>query len=120
MTEPTESIVTRRVPVCGTSELADGEALRVPREETGTRDAISVFRDGDAYYALEDTCPHAKASLAEGWIEDGEIECPLHGGRFSLCTGEALAPPATVPAVGYPVEVLDGQVWLLIPTLAAQ
>ena len=114
----TEPLVTRRVPVCGTSELADGEARRVPRAGTGTRDAISVFRDGDAYYAIEDTCPHAKASLAEGWVEAGEVECPLHAARFDLRTGEALTAPATTPVAAYPVEVVDGQVWLLIPTRA--
>jgi len=112
MTEPT---VIRRVPVCAASDLADGEALRMSGSETGTRDAVAVFRDSEGFYALEDTCPHAKASLAEGWIEDGAVECPLHAARFALDTGEVLAPPATTPASVYPVEVRDGYVWLLIP-----
>jgi nitrite reductase/ring-hydroxylating ferredoxin subunit len=116
MTEPAK---LRRVPLCGTADLADGTALRVPSEHTGTRDAVAVFRDGEAYYALEDTCPHAKASLAEGWVEHGEVECPQHGARFDLRTGEALSLPAAAPAAVCPIEVRDGRVWLLIPEQAS-
>jgi 3-phenylpropionate/trans-cinnamate dioxygenase ferredoxin component len=109
---------SRRVFVCDEAGLADGDAVRIPREETGLGDAVAVFRDGAQFYALGDTCTHAKASLADGWAEDGEVECPVHGGRFCLRTGEALSPPVTVAAAVYPVEVREGRVWLLLPEQA--
>ncbi|PRX97001.1 bifunctional 3-phenylpropionate/cinnamic acid dioxygenase ferredoxin subunit [Allonocardiopsis opalescens] len=105
--------VGRRIRVCAVAELPDGEAVRIPREETGTGDAIAVFNDGGEFFALNDTCTHAQGSLAEGWVEDGEVECPVHSGVFCLRTGEALAMPASRDTVGHPVEVSGGEVWLM-------
>ncbi|WP_308406074.1 non-heme iron oxygenase ferredoxin subunit [Streptomyces naphthomycinicus] len=95
-------------------ELDEGEAARVGAEVTGTGDAIAVFHEDGLFYALGDTCTHAQASLSEGWAEDGEVECPMHAGRFCLKTGQALGTPVTVDAVTYPVEVRDGAVWLVL------
>jgi 3-phenylpropionate/trans-cinnamate dioxygenase ferredoxin subunit len=103
----------RRVLVCRVADLADGGAVRVPREETGADDAIAVFNDGGRWHALNDTCTHAGASLSEGWVEDGQVECPLHQALFRLSDGAALGPPATRDTVAHDVEVDDGAVWLL-------
>lgn len=104
----------RRVLVCEVADLADGEALRIPQEQTGLSDAVAVFNDSGRFYALNDTCTHAQASLADGWVEDDEVECPLHGGRFCLRTGEALGLPATRATMAHPVEIDDGRVWLVL------
>ncbi|MET8977086.1 bifunctional 3-phenylpropionate/cinnamic acid dioxygenase ferredoxin subunit [Streptomyces sp. NPDC004539] len=92
--------------------IEEGEALRVPAEETGHGDAIAVFHDDGTYYALDDTCTHGQASLAEGWIENGEVECPLHSARFCLKSGEPQCMPATLAQRTHRVEVRDGGVWL--------
>lgn len=76
------STTSTGVQVAEVDDIDDGEALKVPAEITGHGDAIAVFRDAGAYYALDDTCSHGQASLSEGWIEDGEVECPLHSARF--------------------------------------
>ncbi|MFI6577844.1 bifunctional 3-phenylpropionate/cinnamic acid dioxygenase ferredoxin subunit [Nocardiopsis sp. NPDC050513] len=99
--------------VGSTADIEDGEALVVPADRTGTGDAIAVFHSDGEFHALDDTCTHAEASLAEGWIEDGQVECPMHSGRFCLRTGEALCMPATENARTHPVEVRDGEIWLL-------
>ncbi|MFI5534039.1 bifunctional 3-phenylpropionate/cinnamic acid dioxygenase ferredoxin subunit [Kitasatospora sp. NPDC051853] len=104
------------VRVCADTELADGQAVTVPAGATGWSDTIAVFRENGALFALDDTCPHEQASLAEGWLEDGEIECPLHQSRFSLRTGEATCLPATSPARTHRVEVRDGAIWLTAGT----
>ncbi|HEY8450237.1 MAG TPA: bifunctional 3-phenylpropionate/cinnamic acid dioxygenase ferredoxin subunit [Bacillota bacterium] len=70
---------------------------------------IAVFRVEDEFYAIEDTCSHAEASLAEGEVSDCEVECPRHGARFDLRTGAALSLPAVRPVRTYPVRVEDGQ-----------
>jgi 3-phenylpropionate/trans-cinnamate dioxygenase ferredoxin subunit len=105
---------TRRVPVCRVADVPDGGAVRVSRELTGTDDDIALFNDGGTFYALNDTCTHALASLAEGWAEYGEVECPLHSGRFDLRTGAAIGLPANRDTVAHRVEVVDGAVALLL------
>lgn len=110
----------RRILLCQESDLADGDAFRLPADDAGTADDIAVFRDAGRYYALNDVCPHAQASLSEGWVEDGEVECPMHSARFDLETGEALSLPATEPATAYRVETRAGGVWLLVETGAGR
>ncbi len=103
---------TEGMQVCGVDEIPSGEARLVGRADAGTGDDIAVFNDEGSFHALDDTCTHALASLSEGWVEDGTVECPLHAARFSLTTGEALSLPATTAARCHRVEVRDGQVWL--------
>jgi len=55
---------------------------------------IAVFLVEGKYYAIENSCTHAEASLVEGFLDGYEIECPLHGARFDIRTEEALAMPA--------------------------
>ncbi|MGX4653729.1 bifunctional 3-phenylpropionate/cinnamic acid dioxygenase ferredoxin subunit [Micromonospora sp. SCSIO 07396] len=104
----------RRIQVCAARDVPDGFAVRVSRTTVGASDDIAVFNDGGRFYALNDTCTHALASLAEGWVEDGEVECPLHGGRFELSTGTATALPATRDAVTHRVEVGDDGMIVLV------
>jgi 3-phenylpropionate/trans-cinnamate dioxygenase ferredoxin component len=73
--------------------------------------AIALFRikDGQAVavYALVDTCSHEYYPLSEGWVEDTQVECSLHGSCFDLRTGNPDVPPAVVPVRTFPVR-LDG------------
>jgi 3-phenylpropionate/trans-cinnamate dioxygenase ferredoxin subunit len=75
---------------------------------------IALFRIGDTVHAIGDRCSHAEASLAEGDVFDGEVECPRHGSPFDLTTGKPLALPATSPVPVYPTTVRDGVVYLTI------
>lgn len=52
--------------VASIDQIADGESLLVSRQITGADDDIAIFRNGDRFYALDDTCTHERASLAEG------------------------------------------------------
>ncbi|SPF05613.1 MULTISPECIES: bifunctional 3-phenylpropionate/cinnamic acid dioxygenase ferredoxin subunit [Streptomyces] len=106
------SITHTGIRVAAVGDIEDGEALKVPAEITGHGDAIAVFHDGGVYYALDDTCSHGQASLADGWIEDGEVECPLHSARFCLSSGRPLCMPATVTVRAHRVEVRDGWIWV--------
>lgn len=101
------------IKVADVDEIDEGEGLVVSRDTAGTKDDIAILRDDDGqFYALNDTCTHEDASLADGWISDGEVECPLHAGKFCLKTGAVLSMPATRDAVAHKVEVRDGCVWL--------
>lgn len=91
-------------------ELPDGRGVLV--EFGGER--IAVFRSGETVHAIADRCSHAEASLAEGDLFDGEVECPRHGSPFDLTTGKPSALPATTPLTVYPATVEDGIVFLTI------
>jgi len=73
---------------------------------------VAVFRLEDGFFATDDTCTHALSSLAEGYIEDGTVECEFHFAKFDIRTGKALTPPAVTPLVSYPVAVLDGIIYV--------
>ena len=69
-----------------------------------------VHADDDNIYAVRDECSHAAIPLSEGDVEDGEIECYLHGSRFDLRTGRPLGLPATQPVAVYACRVDDDTV----------
>lgn len=92
--------------VASEDQVVDGHGIRI--DVAGER--IAVFRDGEQVYALGDRCSHAEASLSEGEVFDGEIECPRHGAVFDLATGAAKSLPATRPVPTYGVRVRDGVV----------
>ncbi|RCK69876.1 bifunctional 3-phenylpropionate/cinnamic acid dioxygenase ferredoxin subunit [Desertihabitans brevis] len=101
------------IKVATVDELAPAEAKVVDAAVVGTGDDIALFRDEDGtFYALDDTCSHQEASLAEGWIEDCTVECPLHAARFSFTTGRPLSLPATQPVRTHRVEVRGEDVYL--------
>lgn len=99
--------------VCNVEDIPKGEALVVDATITGTDDDIAVFRtEGDEFFALNDTCTHEEASLADGWVEDDQVECPMHSSTFCLRTGKVLCLPATVDATTHKVELREGSVYL--------
>lgn len=72
--------------------------------------AIAIFRLGDAIFALHDLCTHGAAKLSEGWIENGQVECPLHQGTFDIRTGAACKAPCTLAVRSFPVRFTAGRV----------
>jgi len=68
---------------------------------------IAVGRDSDGLFAIDDTCPHAGASLAEGLLTDGCVVCPIHGYAYHVRTGEGMDDGEELAV--HPVEV-DGDV----------
>ena len=43
-------------------------------------------------------------------VDGDQIECPRHGARFCIRTGEVMAPPAYEPVAKFPVRVENGEV----------
>ena len=99
--------------VASLDDIPEGEGFAIDKSLTGTADNIAVLRDDDgSVWALDDTCTHEEASLAEGWIEGGLVECPLHASKFCLKNGEVQGLPATRNTCPHRVEVRDGEVYL--------
>lgn len=77
---------------------------------------IGLYQCGDAVHALEDVCPHAFAMMSQGYVEDGVIECPLHGARFEIAGGKCLNEIGQRDLKSYPVRVVDGRIAIkLVP-----
>jgi 3-phenylpropionate/trans-cinnamate dioxygenase ferredoxin component len=92
------------VRACSLSDLPEEGAIRVLLED-GT--PVCVARSMGEVFAVNDICSHADVSLSEGDVEDGTVECWLHGSRFDLRTGAPTGLPATKPVATYPV-VIEG------------
>ena len=83
------------------SDIPDEGAIRV--ELAGK--PVCLAKSGGEVFAISDVCSHADVALSEGDVEDGKIECWLHGSLFDLRTGEPSGLPATRPVPTYPVTV---------------
>jgi naphthalene 1,2-dioxygenase system ferredoxin subunit len=87
-------------------DLAPGDVIGVA---IAGRDIAIYDLDGEIY-ATDDICTHAYAKLSDGWLDRGEIECPLHAGRFDVKTGAATAPPCIDPIKTYAVRVVGDEI----------
>lgn len=74
--------------------------------------AYAIFTLNVRCFITKDECTHGPGSLAEGWVEDEEVECPFHQGRFNIPTGVPTAPPRTVLLRIWPVRLVDGDIWI--------
>ena len=63
-------------------------------------------------YAIDAVCSHEGGPLEDGILDGFEVECPWHGSRFDVRTGEVRNPPADTPQLAYEVKI-DGD-WILI------
>ena len=86
---------------CALSDVPEDGAIRV---DLGGK-PVCVARSGGEVFAILDVCSHADVALSEGDVEDGKIECWLHGSLFDLRTGEPSGLPATRPVPTFPVTV---------------
>jgi naphthalene 1,2-dioxygenase system ferredoxin subunit len=99
--------------------MADNWVKAADRSALGESEVIGVVIagheialydiDGEVF-ATDDICTHAYAKLSDGWMEKGEIECPLHAGRFDIKTGKATAPPCIDDVKTYEVRVEDDEI----------
>jgi len=77
---------------------------------------VCLARSRGAVHALLDECTHGQVALSDGDVEDGQVECWLHGSRFDLTTGIPTGPPATRPVAVYPVRIIGGGIEVAVPT----
>jgi 3-phenylpropionate/trans-cinnamate dioxygenase ferredoxin subunit len=88
---------------CKLSQLADNSAVGVEIDDV----PICIARTQGEVYAISDICSHADVNLSDGDVEDGTVECWLHGSRFDLRSGRPTGLPANRPVPTYPVKI-DG------------
>ena len=90
------------VRVASSAEIAEGEMRGI---RVGDRDIVVYHLEDGEFYATDNVCTHEYARLSEGWLEDNEIECPLHGGKFDVRTGRPLCPPVEADLEVFEVRV---------------
>jgi naphthalene 1,2-dioxygenase system ferredoxin subunit len=97
--------------VAALADVKDGEIIEA--RAGGTQ--VALCRVDGKIHALEDMCTHAFAQLSQGFLEGGEIECPLHGARFEIATGRCTSPPADEDVRTYKVRIEGDEVYVAIP-----
>jgi 3-phenylpropionate/trans-cinnamate dioxygenase ferredoxin subunit len=80
--------------------VLDGQEICLAHAEDGT------------YCAIADTCTHEEYSLSDGELWGLDVECPAHGSRFNLRTGQVTGLPAVIPARTYPVTLEGDDVYV--------
>ncbi len=100
----------KRVALCSTAEVIAGTPLQVVVDSL----VLAVYNVDGEFFVTDDACTHGPGSLGEGYQDGDVIECNFHGGRFSIRTGEVVAPPCMEPVRTYPATVADGKVWIEI------
>jgi 3-phenylpropionate/trans-cinnamate dioxygenase ferredoxin subunit len=90
-------------PVAKLDDIPDGDMKQV----VVRGDLVGLYRVGGTVYAIGDICTHEEAYLSEGDFDpdDMEVECPLHGSRFNVETGEVRILPATRPVDAFETRV---------------
>jgi nitrite reductase (NADH) small subunit len=76
--------------------------------------AIAVFRTrGGRIYAIEGTCPHRGAPLADGIVTGDRVVCPYHAYRYALTDGQC-DQQSMCGVKTYPASISAGRVMLTL------
>ena len=94
--------------VASVDDVKPDEPIKVDIGE----DEVALYNVDGEIFATANICSHAFASLADGFQEGEQIECPLHDGRFNVKTGKALCPPVEDDLKTYETKVEDGAIFV--------
>ncbi len=74
---------------------------------------ICLIRDGERVHAVADRCTHKDFALSGGdLVAPCVLECPWHGARFDVRTGQVVNGPAVEPLATYSVRVVGEEVFV--------
>ena len=94
--------------LCKTEDVAENELKQFTLKEK----EILVINKDMKFYCLQARCTHAGAPLAEGEFENGVLQCPWHGSRFNVETGEVIRGPAKKQLPVYVSIVKDNDIFV--------
>ncbi|MBI2741440.1 MAG: non-heme iron oxygenase ferredoxin subunit [Rhodospirillales bacterium] len=97
--------------VAKVADVPENDVIQVQLGET----CIALFNLDGRHYATSGICTHAHALLAQGYVQDDTIECPLHQGVFHIPTGRAMAAPVTKDLQTYEVKVDGERILIRLP-----
>ena len=77
-------------------------------------DVLICHTKKDGFFAVENVCSHAHATLEGGRLRACRLICPLHGGSFDVRDGSATGKPATAPIKTFPLRVNGADIEVLV------
>ncbi|MDR5752309.1 MULTISPECIES: Rieske (2Fe-2S) protein [unclassified Caballeronia] len=75
--------MTRSIPIARADTLNAGS--RMLKFIDGR--SVVLFNIDGVVHAIDNSCPHNGASLANGRLDGNVLQCPAHGLRFDLVSG---------------------------------
>ncbi len=66
---------------------------------------VCIANVEESYYAIGNVCTYLGGPLNEGTLEGYDVECPWHGSKFDVRTGEVTRPPAQKAAAACEIKV---------------
>ncbi len=95
--------------VCRMTEIIPGQMKKVSVDEN---EILVVNIDGN-YFAINDTCSHAGATLSEGKLEGSTITCDWHGAKFDCKNDKLVKFPGEIDDLGsYKVVVESNNIFV--------
>lgn len=73
---------------------------------------IVIARTESGIHGFQDRCSHRGASLADGALICGIVQCPWHGSQFDVSSGEVKAGPAKEKVLVFKVREENGEYFL--------
>jgi 3-phenylpropionate/trans-cinnamate dioxygenase ferredoxin subunit len=104
-------MVHEYVRICAEEDIGEGA---VKGFEINNR-PVALAKYQGTIYAIDDICTHDEGNLGEGDVVNGQIQCPRHGARFDLKTGQATRMPAVIGINTYEVKIEGSQVYISMP-----
>ncbi|MDQ2670639.1 MAG: Rieske 2Fe-2S domain-containing protein [Gemmatimonadota bacterium] len=106
------------------AEPLAGQPVEIGSADELERDQMKLVHVGDrrivlgrtekGWVAFDDGCTHRGASLADGILMCGKVQCLWHGSQFDVVTGAVCAGPAERAVRTYTVEEADGKLRLVL------
>jgi len=98
------------VKLCKLNELKDEE---VKGFDIQGKHLIAI-RKGKEVFVLDGICTHEEYDLANGFLLEDRIICPLHLSQFEIKTGKVVNPPAEKPLKTYVTKIIDEEIYIEI------
>jgi nitrite reductase/ring-hydroxylating ferredoxin subunit len=76
----------KKVKIGNVSDFPQGK-IRIVRAESVM---VVVNHTESGFHAVENRCPHWGFPIGLGQVEDNVINCPFHGSKFDMRTGQNL------------------------------
>jgi NAD(P)H-dependent nitrite reductase small subunit len=94
--------------VASTKDILPGKGIKI--KLGGTH--IAIFNHNGYFYAIQNRCPHQSADLADGYIRNNQLYCPMHNWAFDIETGAFAFNPEQKLKI-YPVEVHNDNIFII-------
>lgn len=82
-------------------------------EDQGRSKSVILFYLDNEFHALENRCSHDNAELnLDRIVDHNTIQCPRHGAKFNIQTGEALTMPAKAAIKKFDLKKEDALLYI--------